>query len=652
MNKFKTIALSLLLGMSMASCVDILDENVNGDRAHSTTLAQQLPVLVFYAQQTVYDHAEYHIYLSQCLTTTGKSQTGSYPYKQGWEFLNINRHPQWRRHFFDIGVNGNDVISNARNEFNNQKGGKSPKYEFIARAIRLMSAQMTTDAFGPMPLHPEAGGDAYMSNTPRYEDQTAIYKWMFEEADYLINNFESFNVENPSQKIDVKQDRVYAGDIRKWLGLVHATKARLLLRNIPNVDRSQAMCQSIIDAAQDAIDIWREDATYGWFGSEPRYKFDGGTGTQNSPWSADQPKINSWESRDNMLNSAVPSKYFMYDLLGVIEHGSETAQGKYNNKFGAGYGTDPRIMLLMVPQNGPTSVADATEIVAMRYLENNIGSGASIKQAHYPVLYAGAYAAGVDAYNPIFTMEELYFIQAEAYYWKGERATALALVKEATENNILRHLERFKADNQGHCPGNGCKVAMTGDKINESIAAGDDARFMAAIQCFLNNTEVAYEYYEFNKDGTKKEKPTKKTMTSLVTDWGNGHWFFNPDKFSLSDLMQQKYIAMYMQPEQWTDMRRYHYSNKRNNIGIGPNAEIVYPELRRPYNLYQAYWVDNLTQEDQEKTWIQRLNYDPQTEDVYNRNEVIRVGAFKDFKWLMKPMIWAEPEGARTSLTK
>ena len=92
---------------------------------------------------------------------------------------------------------------------------------------------------------------------------------------------------------------------------------------------------------------------------------------------------------------------------------------------------------------------------------------------------------------------------------------------------------------------------------------------------------------------------------------GNKHWFFNPSEFSLSDLMQQKYIAMYLQPEQWTDMRRYHYSNKRNNYGIGDANEIVYPELRRPYNLYAAYWIDGLTEAQKENTWIQRLNYDP-----------------------------------------
>ena len=98
-------------------------------------------------------------------------------------------------------------------------------------------------------------------------------------------------------------------------------------------------------------------------------------------------------------------------------------------------------------------------------------------------------------------------------------------------------------------------------------------------------------------------------------------------------------------------MRRYHYSNNRNGYGIGADNEIVYPTLRRPYNLYSAYWVDGLTTEQKENTWIQRLNYDPQTEEIYNPNEVMRIGAYKNHKWLQKPMNWALDYGVRTSLT-
>ena len=154
---------------------------------------------------------------------------------------------------------------------------------------------------------------------------------------------------------------------------------------------------------------------------------------------------------------------------------------------------------------------------------------------------------------------------------------------------------------------------------------------------------------EFKPD-VKKYPNRVKGVTDPATK-GNHHWYFNPSEFSLSDLMQMKYVAMYMQTEQWTDMRRYHYSNNRNNYGIGDNKEIVYPTLRRPYNLYAPYWIDGLSETEKENTWIQRINYDPETEEKYNRTELERLGAYKNYKWLREPMIWSQPKGVRTSLT-
>ena len=117
MKKLKLIAMSLLLGglglAGTTSCVDILDDNENPDKPSTISPEVGLPVVVFYAAQTYYDHAEYNIYLSQCLTTPGKSQTGTYGYKNGWEMLTMNRHPQWRRHYYDLGVNINTLIDNA-----------------------------------------------------------------------------------------------------------------------------------------------------------------------------------------------------------------------------------------------------------------------------------------------------------------------------------------------------------------------------------------------------------------------------------------------------------------------------------------------------------------------------------------------------------
>ena len=603
--------MAALIGLGMTSCEDILKENVNPDVAHKNTCELGLPVLVFYAGQTVYDHAEYNIYLSQCLTTMGKSQTGTYAYKSGWQFLTMNRHPMWRRHFYDIGVNGNELIENSRKL-------NSPNYELIARAIRLMSTQLTTDCFGEMPR-----SEQYLSNSPKYDSQPSIYAWMFDEADELIKLFEDpayVNAET-NQNITKKMDRVYSGDLNKWKGLVYAVKARLLLRNLPNVDRSAATCQNIINTAQKAIDTWRSgDLLYGpVFGNEPRYNFDGGTGESSAQWSSSQPKINSWESRDNQLTSAVPSKFFVQDCMGIIYPGDELKQGFWDRENG--YGADPRLMLLFRPQNGPVSASNTQNRVMVRYLENNIGAGSTFKQAHYPDLYAGAYAGGVDAYTAIFTMEELYFMQAEAYYWMGDKVKACELTKEATKMNVQRHLDRFLADNNGAYPATN----------NLAGNASAQERYERQLTAFFDN------------EGVKKCKP--------ASEIGNKHWFFNPSTFNLSDLMIQKYIAMYMQPEQWTDMRRYHYSNNRNSYGIGDSKEIIYPTLRRPYNLYQSQWVDGLTDAEKENTWVQRINYDPETEPKYNKAELERLGAYNNHLWLRKPMIWAEDYGKVTSLT-
>ena len=169
MNKIKFIALSALVGLATVSCKDVLDDNVNPDKAHAIDAKVGLPTLVFYAQQVNYDNAEYNAYFSQMLTTTSKTKLSSgYSYKSEWELLTMNRHPQWRRHFYDICKNGQNLIANS-------KAINSPNYELIARTIQLMSTQLTTDEFGDMPR-----SQALQSNSPQYDSQASIYAWMFQ----------------------------------------------------------------------------------------------------------------------------------------------------------------------------------------------------------------------------------------------------------------------------------------------------------------------------------------------------------------------------------------------------------------------------------------------------------------------------------------
>lgn len=556
MNKYKVIILSLLISFMGASCEDWLYDNVNEDAAHEVLPQQVLPVVLFYSAQLQFDHAEYGAYLTQTLTTGGRNQTSSFAYKSGWgDFLTMNRHPQWRRHFYDIGVNAKEIIDEAHE-------AQAWNLELIGRTLRLMSTQMTTDQFGDMPR-----SEAYESNSPHYDTQESIYEWMNQEIEELIGMYEDPTYTEAATNIPIDQsiDRVFAGDLNKWKHYTYALKARLLLRKLPNWENNAATCQAIITAVNRALEGW-EDVLY---------RFDGGNGAQNSPWgeafgSTEQGGL-GWEGRGNMLNSAVPTKYFMENILGVFE--------SHNNL--KGWAEDPRILAFMSARPGPSGTSDSgTE---MRYLDTNIGMDVSYKVDNYPTLFPEVDGKKVSVYTqntgyvPLFLEEELLLIKAEATYWSGDKPTARSLTMQAAEINF--------------------------DRFNLSSIYG------SSYTRYRNN-------YLGNETGTGNYVTT----------------YFPADGFNIGHIMRQKYVCLYLQPEQWTDMRRYNYSCEEN--GIQYDNTYVYPGLKRPNNIYEAHWGDD------PKAWINRINYDPETEEKYNKAELERLGAYKNYQWLRKPMIW------------
>lgn len=556
MNKYKVIILSLLISFMGASCEDWLYDNVNEDAAHEVLPQQVLPVVLFYSAQLQFDHAEYGAYLTQTLTTGGRNQTSSFAYKSGWgDFLTMNRHPQWRRHFYDIGVNAKEIIDEAHE-------AQAWNLELIGRTLRLMSTQMTTDQFGDMPR-----SEAYESNSPHYDTQESIYEWMNQEIEELIGMYEDPTYTEAATNIPIDQsiDRIFAGDLNKWKHYTYALKARLLLRKLPNWENNAATCQAIITAVNRALEGW-EDVLY---------RFDGGNGAQNSPWgeafgSTEQGGL-GWEGRGNMLNSAVPTKYFMENILGVFE--------SHNNL--KGWAEDPRILAFMSARPGPSGTSDSgTE---MRYLDTNIGMDVSYKVDNYPTLFPEVDGKKVSVYTqntgyvPLFLEEELLLIKAEATYWSGDKPTARSLTMQAAEINF--------------------------DRFNLSSIYG------SSYTRYRNN-------YLGNETGTGNYVTT----------------YFPADGFNIGHIMRQKYVCLYLQPEQWTDMRRYNYSCEEN--GIQYDNTYVYPGLKRPNNIYEAHWGDD------PKAWINRINYDPETEEKYNKAELERLGAYKNYQWLRKPMIW------------
>jgi len=572
----KHIALSIIALLMLSGCQDFLDVNTSKDSPTTITVDQAIPTACFYASQMIYDHAEYSVYLSQALTTSSKSQTGVYAYSQGWEFLSMNRHPQWRRHFYDLGANINEMIRAAEKI-------DSKNFILIGRTIMLQSTMLTTDVFGPMPR-----SNAYTSTSPTYDTQEEIYEWMFREADELVALYENpawtDNVNNIP--ITEKMDRIYKGDMKKWGLYAKALRARLWLRKLPNMENTPAVCTRIAEMVDEVLNDTE------W--EEPHYNYQGGTNEQNCPWGTSAPIINAWESRGNRLATSIPTKFYAYAIL-----------GSYPNRLTTRLSAlDPRTEKLMTPRGTGAAGSDA-----MRWLESNIGMDVSMKVTYYPDLYAAASGSNPytknNGYIALITDEELMFIKAEVQYWSGDKPAAYNTTKAA----VLRNFERLN--------------------IKEPVQAVDGTNAVKRYNLFFD-----------------VRLPGAST-------------------FTIADLMQQKYVAMYLQPEQWNDMRRYNYSSKTNGIkyddvavytvttchkvsGTSFNVADFNTEysLRRPYNLYEPYWIQadaiGTNAELSPNAWIQRLNYDPETEDKYNRRELERLGAFKNHEWLKKRIIWGQ----------
>ncbi|HZH74251.1 MAG TPA: SusD/RagB family nutrient-binding outer membrane lipoprotein [Mariniphaga sp.] len=519
MNHIKNILLILTI-LSLFSCEDFLGDNRDPDGVDQVPVNEIMPVVLFYTALQNYDHGEYGAYLAQTLTTAGRSQTGSHAYRSGWEFLGMNRHPQWRRHFYDVGTNGKELLRFAEEE-------NSMNYVALVRLLRLLSTQQTTDVFGDMPLT-----EAYESSSPAYDTQESIYQWMKQEADDLIELFNSQEVIQASNRpMGRSVDRVFAGDMNKWKQVLYAVKARIMLRDLPNINPGNA--SSIVTTAEQALNGW----------NDPGYKFNGGSSVEkNNMWGRNNKPVNSWESRSNDLLSAIPTRYLMENILGF-----DPATREFN---------DPRLPYMMQAR------ADDTGDITYRYLESNSGMPPTHNIEWYPDLYESVLTTDTSTITFI-TKEELHFIVSEAAYWAGDKNKAAQHLRMGIES----HMQRLRVPQE-------------------------------EISNYLSNPDLV---------------PGSSNIT-------------------LSDIMTEKYKAMYLQPEQWNDLRRYGYSNDQN--GLRYDNTIIYPGLRRPHNLYTAYWSE-------ENQWIQRLNYDPETEEKYNREELIRLGAFRDAEWLKKPMIWA-----------
>lgn len=146
----------------------------------------------------------------------------------------------------------------------------------------------------------------------------------------------------------------------------------------------------------------------------------------------------------------------------------------------------------------------------------------------------------------------------------------------------------------------------------------EELYFIKAEAAFYNNQpSIAFNAYI---DGIRTNMERLGVSSGEITSYLSSNKIKqNENQLLISDIMTQKYIALYMQGETWVDMRRHNYS-------ANSYPGIYYPS--RPLAEWQGKWP-------------QRLPYDPQTEYIYNPQEIARLGAAAR-NWVFTPVWWAE----------
>ncbi len=158
----------------------------------------------------------------------------------------------------------------------------------------------------------------------------------------------------------------------------------------------------------------------------------------------------------------------------------------------------------------------------------------------------------------------------------------------------------------------------TSDNSPQPYILKEELYFIKAEAAFYqNDRNTAFEAY---REGIRLNMERLGVSAGEITGYlSSSKVKHDASELTVSDIMGQKYIAMYLQPESWVDMRRYKYSAK------------AYPGI---------YYPKNVTS-DAAGRWLQRMPYDPQTEPIYNPRELERLGA-NARNWLFVPVWWAE----------
>jgi hypothetical protein len=484
------IGLGLALSLpALSACDKFLDVNDNPNNPVVSTPNFLLPGIISNGIQTQMFTALRTPYITQYVVV--RSTVGNALGIDQYYFTNAQSTNTFNYSYFQAGGNIPTL----------QKAAEAEGSVYYIGAGKIMQALIlahATDMLGDIPYSEAYQGGANF--TPKYDPQEKIYatvNQLCDEGVVEMNKPASAQVRPfystaPSESGDI----LYKGDPAKWVRLAYALKARqaqhLTKKTIYDPNAVLALCAKAFQSSADDAQINFQTAVAPLAGTTNIFGV----------------------TRANFGSATFSTNIIRY-LNGT------TFPGVVDPRFGI---LTPTTSLGVVP--GGVTAASA-----------NLTPGTT----NITDVYGSWYARDLGYFEAI-TYHELKFIEAEAAYRAGDKAKALASLREG----IRAHMTKVGAGGTYSAPLVTFPVILPGQ-----------------ITAYLNSAAVPQD-------------PNDPKL--------------------LRSIMEQKYIAMFLNPESWSDMRRYDFSKDiyvnlqfptygsgtTPPLPLGPNGEKLYPRRLLP----------------------------------------------------------------------
>ena len=564
-----TVATFLLIA---TGCKKWLDINSDPDTTQEPSNSSVLPPLLAAIPTALQADGGLYIakYTQNWLTHT-VSNNNVYDI-QGFTFSGGTMGATWNMIYYAYGRNLEYLLENSKKKNENDFLG-------VALALKAWAYQHGTDYHSDLAFYEAFKPDQFAF---KYDNQETIYRVvdsMCRDAIVYLNSA----IDNPANTVG-RGDLVYGGDLRKWKKFVFG----VLARNYNHLSKKTGLYRpdSVIKYCDSALAVVADDFCVPFdatVNNNANY-----FGTFRDNMTAMRQSNFIVRLLDGTIFSEVSNKATRDPRLShmlTMSHDTTNGNGGYRgvdpaqgDPYSALAPPDSFLVNKLPPVSGTalTNYNNARKKVAIPFGDSiylNPGTN------NFGVL-AGKYLFKNKAVFPVMTASEIQFIKAEAAFLKGETGVAYNAYKKGIE----LHFDFINRD-YGSVRGSTSIYNVT------PISAAERTSYLASSNVKKNGSEL-----------------------------------------TLSDIMEQKYIALWGWGfvETWTDMKRYDY------------YEIEAPEFENFLTVYKGFVPTTTLDQRSNRKMAQKVRPHYTSEFTYNLEELRRVGITEN-DWHVTRMWFTEP---------